>query len=315
MEIRQLQYFTTIARTGGFRHASDALNVSQATLSEQIKFLEHELGVRLFERGGRGLTLTEAGRALLERAEHMLAEVKATREEMLEFAQLDRGQLTFGAVMGTGPSWLPSFLAAFLKCHPHVDVRLVERTSAPLFQLLESGDLHVACLLVPAEGGAEDVAPPGICVRRLYTRNLVVVVAPHHRLARRATVTLSDLAGERLILTSPEEAPRSIVDHAFRAQGIEPLVRFEANDPSALIGLAAEGVGIGITGERRAREQTDRVVTVPIEGVSLRYSMALAWSERGARTRPLESFVQFATDWLGEWGVRTHATRCAVESV
>lgn len=308
MEIRQLQYFATIARTGGFRHASDALSLSQATLSEQIKGLEQELGVRLFERGGRGLTLTEAGRALLERAEHILSEVKATREEMLDFARLDRGQLVIGAVMGTGPSWLPSFLAAFLERHPQLDVRLVERTSRPLFQLLESGELHAACLLVPAEGGARELAPPGVCLRRVYTRDLVVVVSPRHRLASRATVDLSELAGERLILTSPEETPRFIVDQAFRAQGIEPLVRFEANDPSTLIGLAAEGVGIGITGDRRAREQAGRVVTLGLAGVSLRYSMALAWSERGAHTRALAAFLEFATDWLGAWGARTDAT-------
>ena len=308
MEIRQLQYFATIAQTGGFRHAAEALSVSQATLSEQIPFLEQELGVRLFERGSRSLVLTEAGRALLERAEHMLAEFKATREEMLEFAQLDRGQLVVGAVMGTGPAWLPIFLAAFLQRYPHMDVRLVERPSQPLFRMLESGDVHAACLLVPPEGTAADLAPPGVCLRRVYTRDLVVVVSPSHHLAAKSQVTLKELANEPLILTSPEEAPRSIVDEAFRSQGLEPLVRFEANDPSTLIGLAAEGIGVGITGDRRAREQSDRVVMLDLDGVRLRYSMALAWSERGAHTRALAAFLDFAADWLEAWGSRTHAT-------
>ena len=308
MEIRQLQYFATIAQTGGFRHAAEALSVSQATLSEQIKFLEQELGVRLFERGGRSLVLTDAGQALLRRAEHMLAEAKATREEMLEFAQLDRGQLVVGAVMGTGPAWLPIFLAAFLQRHQHTDVRLVERPSQPLFRMLESGDVHVACLLVPPEGTAEDLAPPGVCLRRVYTRDLVVVVSPRHRLAARTRVTLNELAHEPLILTSPEEAPRSIVDRAFRSHGLEPLVRFEANDPSTLIGLAAEGIGVGITGDRRAREWSDRVITLDLDGVKLRYSMALAWSERGARTRALATFLDFAADWLEDWGSRTNAS-------
>src|SRR4030081_3719393 len=76
VELRQLQYLARIARVGGFRRAADELDMSQATLSEQIKLLEQEVGVRLFERGGRNLSLTEPGRALLERAERILEEVK-----------------------------------------------------------------------------------------------------------------------------------------------------------------------------------------------------------------------------------------------
>jgi DNA-binding transcriptional LysR family regulator len=305
MEIRQLQYFVTIAHTGGFRTAADTLGVSLATLSEQIKALEQELGVRLVERSNRKtihLSLTEAGSVLLPRAERLLADVKATREEMLEFAQLERGQIVVGAVTGAGTSWLPTFLAEFLRRHPHVDVRLVERTSRLLLGLLDSGDVHVACLLIPADGPEDSIAPPGISLRRVYSRDLVVVVSPRHRLASRTSIRLEDLACEHLILTSPEETPRSIVDGAFRARGLTPMVRFEANDPTALIGLAAEGVGIGITGERIARHNADKVVSIPVEGIVLRYAMALAWSEHGAHTRGLATFLDFATDWLAGWG-------------
>jgi DNA-binding transcriptional LysR family regulator len=298
MEIRQLQYFVTIAHTGGFRAAADALGVSPATLSEQVKSLERELGVRLVERGSRSLSLTEAGRVLLPRAERLLADLKATREEMLEFAQLERGQIVIGTVTGAGTSWLPTFLAAFLRRHPNVEVRLVERTSTLLLGLVESGEVHVACLLVPADDDVAAIAPPGISLRRVYSRDLVMVVSPRHRLASRASVTLDELACEHLILTSPEEAPRLIVDEAFHTRGITPTVRFEANDPAALIGLAAEGIGIGITGARIARRNADKVVAVPFDGVSLRYGMALAWSERGAHTRALASFLDFATEWL-----------------
>jgi DNA-binding transcriptional LysR family regulator len=302
MEFRQLQYFATIVRTGGFRNAAEALCVSQATLSEQIKALEHELGVRLVERSGRSLRLTDAGTALLARTDRLLADVKATREEMLEYGQLGRGQLVVGAVTGSGMSWLPSFLAAFLRRHPHLDVRLVERTSSLLLRLLETVDVHVACLLVSAEGAPDVISRPGILTRRVFTRDLVVVVSPQHRLAQQSTVRLEDLAGEPLILTSSEETPRLIVDHAFRACGLEPQVRFEANDPTALLGLAAEGVGIGITGDRIARQFGERVAIVEIEGLHLQYSLALAWSERGPQTGALASFLDFATDWLGTWG-------------
>ena len=304
MEIRQLQYFATIVRTGGFRHAADELCVSQATLSEQIKALEHELGVRLVERGGRTLTLTDAGTCLLVRAERLLADVKATREEMREFAHLDRGHLLTGAVTGSGISWLPSFLAAFLKMHPRLDVRLVERTTRLLVRLLETTDIHVACLLLPAEGAPNVLTMPGIATHRVFTRDLVAVVSRQHRLSQQSSVRLEELAREPLILTSPEETPRLIVDQAFHACGLQPQVRFEANDPTALLGLTAEGLGVGITGDRIAR-QFGEVATLPIEGVRLQYSLALAWSERGPQTRAMELFLDFAKDWLGRWGEST----------
>jgi DNA-binding transcriptional LysR family regulator len=304
VELRQLQYLRHIARVSGFRRAADELDMSQATLSEQIKLLEQELGVRLFERGGRNLTLTEAGKTLLTRAERILEEVKAAQEEMLEFAHLDRGQLIVGTMTGNGPFWLPGFLAAFMRQHPHLELTLVERVSGVLVRMLQAGEVHVACVLVPTD--SPDL-PDDLSLRQVYSRELVVVVAKHHRFASRGSITLEEVAQERLILTSPDEAPRRVVDRAFAAKQLMPQVSFEADDPMTLIGLAAEGIAIGITGDNVARRNTERVVALPIEAVRLRYSMALAWSERGPHTRAMSTFLDFASVWLADWGARTDA--------
>jgi DNA-binding transcriptional LysR family regulator len=304
VELRQLQYLRHIARVSGFRRAADELDMSQATLSEQIKLLEQELGVRLFERGGRNLTLTRAGHTLLARAERILEEVKAAQDEMLEFAHLDRGQLIVGTMTGNGPFWLPGFLAAFMRQHPHLELTLVERVSGVLLKMLESGEVHVACILVPTE--APNV-PPDIELRQVYSRELVVVVARHHRFANRTSISLEEVAGERLILTSPEEAPRRVVERAFAARNLQPQVSFEADDPMTLIGLAAEGIAIGITGENIARANPDRVVGLPVDGVRMRYSLALAWTERGPHTRAMTTFLDFASVWLSDWGAQTRA--------
>jgi DNA-binding transcriptional LysR family regulator len=303
VELRQLQYLARIARVGGFRRAADELDMSQATLSEQIKLLEQELGVRLFERG-RNLTLTEPGRVLLERAERILEEVKSAQAEMQEFAHLDRGQLIFGTMTGVATAWLPSFLAAFMRQHPHVDLTLVERASGLLIKLLQNRELHVACLLVPTE---QPDVPSDISTRELFRRELVVVASPQHPLAHQSQVTLDDIANERLILTSPNEGPRTVVDRAFHAHGIEPLVGFEADDPATLIGLAVEGIGVGITSDRVANLASDRLVTLRVEGLHMRYSMSLAWSEHGPHTRAMSTFLDFAADWLSRWGANTQA--------
>jgi LysR family transcriptional regulator, transcription activator of glutamate synthase operon len=184
----------------------------------------------------------------------------------------------------------------------------VERASGVLLKLLENREIHVACLLVPPEGAD---LPPGISTRPLFSRELVVVVSPQHPLARQTHVTLDEIAAERLILTSPEEAPRRIIDRGFRAHGYEPLVSFEADDPATLIGLAAEGVGIGITGENIARRNSDKVVSLTIDGPPLRYAMALAWSDRGPHTKAMATFLDFAAVYLTDWGARTLAETVA----
>jgi DNA-binding transcriptional LysR family regulator len=103
---------------------------------------------------------------------------------------------------------------------------------------------------------------------------------------------------ERLILTSPEETPRTIVDDAFGALGIEPDVRFEANDPNTLVRLAAGGVGVGITGERIGRSHADTVVTIPIAEAALNYTSRVVWAaEHGPHTRALDTFVNSLVAW------------------
>jgi DNA-binding transcriptional LysR family regulator len=295
MELRQLEYFAAIARHGGVRPAAEELDLSPGNLSEQIKMLEAELQVRLFERGPRGLTLTDAGAAFLERVDQALSAVKTAREEMLDFAHLERGQLLVGALPGLGPFWLSRFLVAFLKRFPQVDLRLIERGSALLLKLLAAGDIHAACVLLPGEG---DALPYGLSAHRLLSAPLAAVVSPRHPLAQQQTICLEQLAGERLILTSPEETPRSIIDDAFHKLGLQPEVCFEANDPITLVQLAAAGVGVGITGESIGRSYVEKVVTIPFQGPQLRYSLSVAWApQRGPHTRALDTFLSFVVAW------------------
>jgi DNA-binding transcriptional LysR family regulator len=304
VELRQLNYFATIARMRGFRRAADELLVSEATLSEQIKHLEEELGVRLLERTSRRVDLTEAGRVLLARTERALVEIRTAREEMADFAELQRGQLTVGSLPNRGAFWFPSFLAEFLRMYPSVDLRLIERPSRALLKLLDGGDVQVACLLLPATGEAELA---GIATERLADDDLAVVLAREHPFATRPGLCIDDLLGERLIVPSPEETSRQVLDEAFFDRGFEPSVAFEANDPITLIRLAAAGVGVGITGGILARQHQDKVVTLPLEGGALQYSVAMAWSERGPQTRAVTTFLRAMRSWWRDLEPGNHA--------
>jgi DNA-binding transcriptional LysR family regulator len=174
MDLRQLEYFATVARLGGIRHAAEELSVSPGNLSEQVKALECELGVRLFDREPRSLKLTLAGAAFLERVGDALLALRTGREEMLEFAHLERGQVIVGALPGLGPFWLSRFLVDFLNRHRHVDLRLIERGSGVLLKLLSTGEIHAACVLLRGEG---EQLPAGLSAHNLVSAPLAVVVS------------------------------------------------------------------------------------------------------------------------------------------
>ena len=298
MEIRQLEVFVAIARLRGFRRAAIELNLSQPTLSEKIKQLERELRVTLFERNTRHLALTTAGVALFERADRILRESRVAREEMAEFADLARGEVAIGVQAPSGSfRWIPPLLAAFTERHAHVQLTLFERSYQQLLDALHDGELHVAWLLVP-DGSQLD--PPGIVLQRLYSRELVLVVPAAHRLAGESSVTLHALAGEPLILPRVGEPTRTVLDRAFQTKGVAPSVRCEVTDPLTLIRLAAAGLGIAVSSETAVRRTGADVRTLRLEGVHMTYSVALGWTDRGARTRAVGAFVEFARTWSAD---------------
>jgi DNA-binding transcriptional LysR family regulator len=251
--------------------------------------------VSLFDRDSRSVTLTEPGHALLERADRILFEVSAARTELLEFADLERGYVAFGGLSPTTLNWVPPLLAAFHKRYPHISVTLVEGATPSLVHLLVSGGVHVAWMLEPGYG---QPLPEGLRLHRVLTRELMLVVAAEHRLARLPRVTMADLNAEPLILAPRGEPARALIDHVFRAHGIAAVVGFETPDPLTIVRLAAEGLGVGFAAEATARVESAAVRLLRIEDVYLEFSLALAWTVRGVRTKAVKAFVDFAIAWM-----------------
>ena len=296
MEIRQLEYFAAVAQLGGIRRAARELSVGPSTLSEQIRLLERELGVRLLDRVGRRISLTEAGLALRESTHNALSDLKKARQQMINFSRLEGGELIAGTMPGRGNWWLASFLDSFMRAYPQLKVRLVERNSTGLMKMLESGEIHSAWFTVPERGGD---FPPGISCRLFGTAQLAAIVPDNHRFARMERVPLTELAHEPLVLASREETSRTILDEALMALGVEPNVRIEADDPVTLMSLAARHVGVGVTFV--PPRLYDGTVAIPLGSPPLKGVFGVAWSEeRGARVRGLKIFVDFFEQWWRE---------------
>ena len=293
MELRQLEYFACIARTSSYRRAAADLGMNESTLSIQVKQLERELGVSLFQRTSRGVSLTESGSMLLERAQRILAEVAAARRELRETRLSVSGRLAFGST-SSAPD-LFAMLAAFVRTHPEVDLEFSQRHSPLLVHALTLGELDVAFVLLhePTQR-----LPSNICVERLLTRTFGLLVRADHCLAQRRSISIRELEAERLILQPAGSAPRAALDSALRAAHVTPnIVPFETTSPGSALDLVEQGLGVAIghpilttVGHRNLR-------AIRIDDAQVTCSGALLWARHGPRTPAIEVFRRFACAW------------------
>ena len=149
MELHHLRYFEAVARHGHVTRAAQELHIAQPSLSKQIQALEAELGVVLFDRVGRRVELTEAGRLLLPYARRVLRDVADARTALQQWGSLEHGQVAIGAPPTVGAHVLPGALAAFHQLYPAIELRLHEMGAARLATLLEEGTIDLAVISVP----------------------------------------------------------------------------------------------------------------------------------------------------------------------
>jgi len=173
MELRQVRYVVAIARHGSFTAAAAELRIAQPALSRQIQQIEREIGVLLFDRSRRQISPTPAGLAFVARADTLLSDVLALREEMQEFAGLLRGRVVIGALQSLAELRLPGMLAAFHQRYPGITVALREGNSGPLIDSLLAGQLDLALVHRIGTMQQAPAAWQGIEIEPLYTEGLV----------------------------------------------------------------------------------------------------------------------------------------------
>jgi DNA-binding transcriptional LysR family regulator len=294
IDLRQLEYFVRIARLGGFRRAAEDLSVSQASISQQMKLLEAELRVPLFERAHRPVSLTEAGTIVLERAELILQELKSTREDVHAFAGLERGHVRVGTLPAHGAGWTVRMLGEFHRRYPLVELDLVEHNSAILLDLLLDRAIDVACMNIPGDGWD---APKGVCLAHIFGFELGFVVNSGHRFRNLKRVPLEEVVDEPLIMP-PHSSLSWIIDQAFRARGLTPSVRFHITDQHTLLELAAEGIGVGVSTRFAVAQRPELSLhVVHAADAQLTGIGVAAWTERGIRNKAVQALVNHARAW------------------
>lgn len=293
MELRHLRYFVAVAEEGHITRAAERLGIQQPPLSQQIRALETELGVQLFRRKPRGVELTDAGTAFLERARAILDQVERAFATTRRTARGEQGRVVVGFT-SSAPfhPFVPRVIRAFREMSPLVSLVLEESGSSELVQGLHNEDIDAAFIRSPVA----DVV--GLVVRPLLEEDMVVALPAGHVLANTiatdsAPLALSALANETFILYKRPGGPGlyDTIITACRGAGFSPRVGQEAPRIISTLNLVAAGLGVSIVPASLRRLQMDGVIYRRLSGsVELKAPLILA-CRHGENSAAVQRFV------------------------
>jgi LysR family hydrogen peroxide-inducible transcriptional activator len=242
MEFHQLRYVCAIAETGSFSRAAERCEIAQPSLSQQVLKLEEDLGAKLFDRLGRSIRITEAGRAFLPYARSILEQMESARVSVADKNADIHGSVAVGAIPTIAPYLMPRYTAAFAKKYPDAKLRIVEETTPILVEGLRDLSIDLAILALPLRHKDLEFFP-------IRTEALFVALPKDDPRATAETLALKNLRGESFVMLRDGHCFRDLSIATCTHARISPNIAFESDQFSSVLGMVAAGVGISLVPE------------------------------------------------------------------
>ncbi|MFZ5648706.1 MAG: LysR substrate-binding domain-containing protein [Bacillota bacterium] len=293
MNIKQLEAFLLIAQLKNFTKAASQLDMSQPAISFQIKSLEEDLNITLFERNDKKVVLTEAGRLLYPVAMQMVRQYNKIRAGIDGLRELKAGHLMLGAAPVAGEWLLPVVIGGFREQYPAVTVSLQIGSSARVSQWLKDRDVNVAILGVPVKAEGIECQP--------WTRDNMVIITPPWHPYKGREVPLADLTHETIILPEAGSGGRLAIESQFSKHGVS-LDQFasclELGSVQAQINAVRMGLGISAVSRWAAWEllENGSLGGVAVPDLNINYDIYIAWNCSGNEGLASNAFRSFVTD-------------------
>lgn len=260
MDIASLQAFAAVAEHSSFSLAAERLYLTQPAVSKRVAQLESDLGVSLFDRIGRKVSLTEAGRALLPRARRLLNDAREIRRALADLSGEVSGRLTMGTSHHIGLHRLPEPLRHFTRQYPDVELDLRFMDSEEACRAVEVGDLELAIVTLPPQPLAH------LQMQTIWPDPLVFMVASDHPLASKRNIELRTLIQHPAVLPSTNTYTRGILEQVVRDHGLELRIDMETNYLETLAMLVASGLGWSLLPRTQMQKQ---LAELKVKGISL----------------------------------------------
>ena len=286
--LRQFEVFLAVAKAGSFRGAAEAMHLSQPALSQHVAEMERELGTRLFDRLGRKVALTEAGRVLEEHAHRLFASLASAREAVADLSGLKRGSLVLGASTTPGIYVLPGMIAAFQGKYPGVALSLRIANSALIEEQIRGNELDLGVV------GGHPLRLGEECVAAGLLDELVLIVPPSHAWARRREIQPSLLEGERLLVREEGSATRQVTERALQRAGGHIKASMELGHTEAIKQAVIAGLGIAFVSIHAIRGElaVSRLRAIRLKGLRIQRHFHIIHNEARTLSTSARAFIE-----------------------
>ncbi len=286
--LRQFEVFLAVAKAGSFRAAAEAMHLSQPALSQHVAEMERELGTRLFDRLGRKVALTEAGRVLEDHAHRLFASLASAREAVADLSGLKRGSLVLGASTTPGIYVLPGIIAAFQQRYPGVALSLRIANSALIEEQIRRNELDLGVV------GGHPLRLGEECVAAGLLDELVLIVPPSHPWARRREIQPSLLEAERLLVREEGSATRQVTERALQRAGGHIKASMELGHTEAIKQAVMAGLGIAFVSIHAIRGEVavGRLRAVRLKGLRIQRHFHIIHNEARTLSTSARAFIE-----------------------
>ena len=296
LSLRQFEVFLAVARAKSFRGAAEVLHLSQPALSQHVAELERGLGARLFDRLGRRVALTEAGRILEQHALRLFATLTSAREAIADLGGLKRGSLLVGASTTPGIYVLPSVIASFQERHPGITLSLQIANSRVIEERIRGNELDLGVV------GGHALRPGEECLALGLLDELVLIVPPAHPWARRREVAPAWLADQRRLVREEGSATRQVAERALQQAGITWRAFMELGHTEAIKQAVMAGLGVALVSVHAIRGETEsgRLHALRLKGMRIRRHFHVIHNEARVLSASARAFLDLLQAGRGD---------------
>lgn len=288
MTLNQLVYFQKIAALENYRRAAEALFISQPSLSRSMAQLEEELGVQLFEKSGRGVRLTRAGRLFLEYADQILNTCQIASAKMEEMAS-GKGSIAIGYIFPLAGSYIPGSVRAFLEEEGHgITFNFWQNHTPAIYRKIQEGELDVGF-----GGCIDNMDEPGIEFYPLLQQELVILTPENHPLAHQDQLPLSVLGEHPVIGYDKDSWMGMHTAELYAAFRIAADIVVECPDEYSIVSLVRENFGIALTPRTDLLKEAQGVVIHPIADGRLYHQIYMFWDNERYHLPAVRHFIEY----------------------
>ncbi|MFX4261515.1 LysR family transcriptional regulator [Pelotomaculum propionicicum] len=290
MEMHQLEYVLAVSKYRNFTRAAEEIKISQSSLSHQISLLEEELGICLFLKSNRSVRLTPSGEKFIINAKRIMTDINKVKRTDMEHLPVVDGELRLGTMAVIGYYSLRNLLSSFHESFKGINIDIVEDQCEKLLFMLSTRKIDAAFVQI-------NKPDPNLKYYKLLTDKMVVVTNKKHRLANRESVDISELQGEKFILTPSSSGHFYDFNYACQAAGFSPIVVMTSYVAKNIVSFVSEGLGISVLSNKVAETEKDDNISIIELNPTIQRRISLAVRNTSDTPPTLKLFLDFVQQW------------------